>query len=226
MRAMGSRGVTTSWLAVFVVLTLVAGAFVIGANDSADDPRPFDPLSRQEEQQAIDIVLEDQHTNGGLSRDHVVIGAALSTDKARIETDPDGRYADVWIYDYGSDETLWAVVSLGKQQLVSLDRLQDHQPAITFGEKQRAARLALEHVDVEEQLTTWEPYEEVDWLVRLWTGPGDTACPVHRCALVAFLVDGEYEPDFFVRVNLSLGRVDRVLDGDDADQKDLREALR
>ena len=198
-------------IALAVAMLLLVGVFAVSVtSDDHHKPRPFDPLSVDEQAQAVDATLQDPNVQAILSDDHEVIGAALNTDKNRLRADPDSRHADIWIYDYQADQTIYAQIDMRAKKVHEF-LLKDFQPPMTAGERDRAAQLALDEPEVQKELAELE-YEELDWTARLWTGEADGACPVHRCILVAFILDGDYLPDPMVRVNLSLGVVDGFLD--------------
>lgn len=198
-------------VAVALLLTASAAWLVASGTEETHEALPFDPLSEAEQEQAIQIALEDPQVEITLSDRHEVIGAALNTDKQRMRTEGRIRMADVWIYDYQVDMTTHAVVDLQRGAVHALSQ-SDHQPPITTTEMQRAGALALEDARVQDALEERGHYEEIHPIARLWSGDAPTACPEHRCALVAFLIDGEYRGDLFVRVNLSLDQVEALLE--------------
>jgi Cu2+-containing amine oxidase len=208
----GKQSAKAPW-ALLVSGIILLGAFaLVGASGSELGPLPFDPLSEAEQQKAVELTLADPEVQRVLSEDHEIIGAALNTDKHRLRADPQARQADVWIYDYETDHTLWSQVDLRGVEVVSFLLTDEFQPPMTVAERDRAARLALEDPAVQQVLEEHE-YQQISWIGRLWTGEGETACPEHRCILVAFILDGDYLPDPMVRVNLSLRIVEGILDG-------------
>lgn len=207
---------TPALLVTAFLLLGTAALLAAGGEQPTPGPLPFDPLSETEQQQAIDLVLEDPLAASALSERHQVIGAALNTDKHRLQRDATARQADVWVYDYERDATLEAQVDLRADLLVDLSVTTAYQPPITATEIHRASDMVLADPRVQDELETQEPYEELETIVRLWTGDAPTSCPVNRCALVGFVIDGDYTGELFVRVNLSQDRVEELIHaGDD-----------
>ncbi len=193
----------TRWIEILLALAVtvsVSGPLSAGNEEQA--PRPFDPLSEDEEKQAIEIALANQTTEAQLSPDHVVIGAALHTEKSMREEANPRRAADVSVYDHEIDRTLQLLVDLDAGEVLRLETT-DIQPPLTAGEIHASGQIALSNQTVQDRLQAagYDP-GSVEWTARLWTGPGPSTCPVERCALVAFLDGERYHHEGFPLVDL------------------------
>lgn len=192
---------------LLVGLLGLAGAFSSSPTQTGDeDPKPFDPLSEAEQHRAIETAITNASVQATLSERNVEIGAALHTEKVDPITEM-ARMADVWFYDYTTDEALRVVVDLDTSNVQELVPLPDQQPPLTAQEIDTATQMALEDLRVQERL----PDGQTRSLGYLWTGDATTACQVNRCVLVGFVIDGE-RADTYVRVNLSTDTVETILD--------------
>lgn len=201
----------TALVLVFVGAALVAlTAFGQQGTPDEAEPRPFDPLSDGEQERATTITLSNATVNQTLSNRTEVIGATLYTDKAFQERDPWPRMAETWVFDYEANRALRALVSLDTDEVTELDT-PTFQPPLTASEAERVGNQALDDEEVEDRLEA-AGVEAPDWTARLWTGPGPTACPEHRCALVAFLDGERYVWEFAVVVDLVDDAVREVLE--------------
>lgn len=197
-------------LVVGLAVVLVAQGSGTPSGDGKTGPLPFDPLTADEQAQATATALADARVAAHLDR-YEVIGPALNTDKHRMQAEPGSRMADVWLYDYTSDRTVWALVDLRANTVSQVDVRSDIQPPMTGDEMERAATMALADDRVAEALRAHQPYQAMEPTGRLWTGDVANACPVHRCVLVGFFLDDMFQPDLQVRVDLSAQRVDGLV---------------
>lgn len=206
--------VRSRWFMIAVVQ--LAALVVLGGGGALEvsehEALPFDPLSDGEAERAIDVMLASDQVDLGDDDRFEVIGAALYTDKAFQEMESWPRVAETWVYDYDRDITVNALVDLDEDAVVEVEEAKI-QPPLTAGETDRVAALALEDDRVIERLEdVGIEREGVGSMARLWTGPGTTACPEHRCALVAFLDEGHYVEDVLVLVDVSEEKVRGLLD--------------
>ncbi len=201
------------WKAFSLILGLGLVLLAYGGLSTSEPearPLPFDPLSPEEADFAVETALADPVLALSLDR-YETIGAALNTDKERMKSGDPTRMADVWFYEYSTDRTVWALVDLTQEEVAKRDATLLYQPPMTTDEMDRAGAMALEDPGLQDHLKTKE-FQEVGTSARLWTGTAAGACPVNRCALVALELDGEFQHDLFVRVNLSLDSVEKVLE--------------
>jgi hypothetical protein len=172
-------------------------------------PLPFDPLSQQEQADAVGIALEHQPLHTVLDR-YETIGASLNTDKHRMRSAEPARMADVWFYEYTTDQTVWALIDLDASTLAEWD-LVPYQPPLTAREMSHAAQLAVQDADTLTLLTPRAPLSSIEALARGWSSPPGSPCSENRCALVAFEIHGVYQGDIHILINLSLDRVEGPL---------------
>lgn len=194
----------TRWIEIVLALAVtvsVSGPLSAGSEEQA--PQPFDPLSDDEEERAIEIALVNETIEAQLSTDHIVIGAALHTEKSMREQADPRRAADVSVYDHTIERTFQVLVDLDEGEVVRLETT-DVQPPLTAAEIHASGETALSNQTVQDRLQAsgYDP-GSVEWTARLWTGPGSSACPVERCALVAFLDGDRYHHEGFPLVDLA-----------------------
>lgn len=180
-------GLDRRWLlaAACVAATFVAWSVLADAGPEPD-PAPFDPLTEEERSQAVELALANASVDAELSNRSTVVGASLYTDKAFADEDEWPRVAEVWIYDYEANHALRATVDLDDERVTDAGP-EPVQPPLATSEIERAGELALDDERVRERLEdAGTPPAEASGTARLWTGTAETACPEHRCALVAF----------------------------------------
>lgn len=176
-----------------------------------DEPLPFDPLSHDERQRAVETSLRDEDVAGMLSGRYEVIGASLYTHKSLQDLEDWPRLAETWIYDHGSALTAHALVDLDLLEVVWVEAL-SLQPPLTTGEVDRAGRLALGEALVRDRLAdAGIDTGQVTWTGRLWTG--EAGCMDHRCVLVGFSEGHAFFHDHTVVVDLTDEQVRGFLDG-------------
>lgn len=201
-------------ITVVAVSGLIMLGYVAISSENEPEPRPlpFDPLSAVEQEKAMALLLDDPDVQRSLSDRVEPIGAALHTDKAFRDLEVWPRMAEVWLYDYANNRAVRGLVDLGEEGVT----LWDHppvQPPATTNEVYRSGLLALEDGGVQKRLTGEgiDP-AEAHWTARLWSGPGVTDCPQHRCLLVSFTDGhGHFTGDFTVLADLTDDRVVAIL---------------
>jgi len=156
-----------------------------------------------------------EHDAVASSPHHQLIGVALYTDKSFKDLEDWPRMAEVWVYDYGTDMTLQALVDLDDQLVQSVHALAI-QPPLVVDELRRAGQLALDDAGVLQRLTDQGvSTEDLGWNARLWHDPaGVAACTQHRCVLVAMLDGARFISEPLVLVDLSAQRVAGILDAE------------
>lgn len=136
--------------AVFMLLltaTLVLAAPRHEARPSPNDLRiGFDPLSPAEQSRAQEVALKHPaalaHQRPG-QRTALLLVETHEEDKAVIATGDWPRRADVYVYNYDTDELLWAVVNLPAGAVDHVETMQNVQLPPTEAETARAIEIAL-----------------------------------------------------------------------------------
>ncbi len=230
-------------------MMLVAGASAAGlpASVAVDqivtrdlpDPKGSDPLGPQEIARAKALAERSQRVQRARSR-----GGAFERPRSlqRLErvqflfaersqtgksTENSGRRADVFFYDYSSDEIIRQVVDLRAGEAVETTRTAvEQQPPVTSNEARAGIQLVLDHPQLGPTLRTLYRQlsgqditgpEQLHVQAGIYTprnGPGTplasaaSACDRHRC--VYYLVpydDGRYIDASNMVVDLSAGQV-------------------
>lgn len=164
-------------------------------------------MSPAEQDRAIALALADENVQRALAGRYRVIGAALHADKYAILAGDHTRLADVHVYHYDSDLTVWPVVDLtnGKVARFSLEKI---QPALTPAEIVEAQGLALADSRIATKLGSTEGVTAIGILKGDESPLND--CYAHRCIEISFLRNGEPVPDLFARVDLTALAVESV----------------
>lgn len=186
---------------------LLAGCLEASSTSSIAEPYPLDPLSPAEQDRAVALALADEGVQRALAGKHRVIGAALHVEKYAVLAGDHTRYADVHVYHYPTDSTVWPVVDLtnGKVARFTIEKF---QPALTPDEILEAQALAFADARVAAKLGS------TDGVTTIGILKGDESplnpCYAHRCLEISFLRGAEPVNGLFARVDLTTELVESV----------------
>ena len=196
-----------------------------------------EPLSHTEQQQALKIVQDQlaaatSRQQTAKSVEYGQAGPPLmpllverhEETKATYQRAGWGRRADVYLYNYASNETIYALVDLGQVEVVQLERSRQLTLPIVPAEVTRIQKLLWNDPQVKlllrdyYKLVQTQPLQKVEQLELHalvlhadQTTDVSAACTRHRCAQVIISIpDGDVFP-FIVVVDLSDERVVTVL---------------
>ncbi len=197
------------------------------ASSSANE---LDPLSADELMQAAQLASPAYGLRTTRQQGKTATATAPAIEQLLIERRPTDkeqpvqRLADVYSYDYGSDETLHNVVDLQTQRVISSQRQQYLQLPLTENELARATRLIFS--DPEQMRPLQDEYKRItgqvlnnpDQLnVKAFTFTADALperlnaasqqCGLHRCAQVLLYTHDSIVFEISPIVNLSAGIV-------------------
>lgn len=133
-----------NYLANFKQL-LLSTALLLSAGFQPAMAGAMDPLDPSELARATSMVSTTTAPAGAATR-ALAVNSAPATELLLIERHPNekgqtARLADVYTYDYATDETVIAVINLDTNQVVSSQRQQRLQLPLTDNELQRASDL-------------------------------------------------------------------------------------
>ncbi len=169
----------------------------------------FDPLNAVEIDAIVEIVrARSSASPAGRSRGLAEANRAetertelLLVERHQGEKDDPARRADVYVYDYNTNELVHTIVDVETQETISVERSRGTQLPLTQNEIQRARDLIFGDdeefalIDAEYQRITGGPLSDVDQLnVKAFTfhaaslrrnlNPASKRCGKHRCAQV------------------------------------------
>lgn len=162
-----------------------------GVRIEKQENRELQPLSTAEKQQAITVLQSDNRalrSLAGSQRVRTILIERHEEDKGA----PTGkRRADVVLYNYDTNETTSAVVTLGPLPGVEyLTVTRDHPPGLSTQEVEEAKQLALAHPTVQARLRAADlagrEHELIITHLLARAAAPDDPCSTHRCVALFF----------------------------------------
>ncbi|MEW5989048.1 MAG: hypothetical protein AB1791_20675 [Chloroflexota bacterium] len=135
-----------------VFMLLLTATLVLAAPRTESRPSPsdlrigFDPLSPAEQSRAQEVALKHPAAlahQGQSQRTELLLVETHEEDKAVIASGDWPRRADVYVYNYDTDELLWAVVNLPAGAVEHVETMHNVQLPPTAAESARAVQIAL-----------------------------------------------------------------------------------
>lgn len=200
---------------------------VLSKNILAKD---LDPLSPAELSQAVSLAAPEQRAQLAM-RSHASAPAIVHTlelllvERRPVDKEQPGRrLADVYSYDYRSDETIHSIVDLNTQERVQTERVQKLQLPLTENELARASQLIfndpeqLSQIQIEYKRITGQTLIKPEQLhVKAFVFTADSLpeglnaasqnCGIQRCAQVLLYTHDSVVFEISPIVNLSVGLV-------------------
>ncbi|MFZ1389142.1 MAG: hypothetical protein WBP46_04985 [Thiolinea sp.] len=193
--------------------------------------KDLDPLSPAELSKAVSLAAPEQGAQLTAMRSAAAAPAVahdvelLLVERRPVDKDQPGkRLADVYSYDYGSDETIHSIVDLNTQERVQTERVQKLQLPLTENELARSSKLIfndpeqLTQIQTEYKRITGQTLLKPEQLqVKAFVFTTDSLpeglnaasqnCGVQRCAQVLLYTHDSVVFEISPIVNLSAGLV-------------------
>lgn len=193
--------------------------------------KDLDPLSPAELSKAVSLAAPEQATQlaamRGMAQAPAVVNELelLLVERRPVDKEQPGkRLADVYSYDYGSDETIHSIVDLNTQERLQTERVQKMQLPLTDNELARASKLIfndpeqLVQIQTEYKRITGQSLLKPEQLqVKAFVFTTDSLpeglntasqnCGVQRCAQVLLYTHDSVVFEISPIVNLSAGLV-------------------
>ncbi|SKA87663.1 hypothetical protein SAMN02745130_02850 [Thiothrix eikelboomii] len=192
--------------------------------------KDLDPLSPAELSQAVSLAAPEQRAQLAMRSDTHAPAIAHTLELLLVERrpvdkeQPGRRLADVYSYDYRSDETIHSIVDLNTQERVQTERVQKLQLPLTENELARASLLIfndpeqLSQIQAEYKRITGQTLIKPEQLhVKAFVFTADSLpeglnaasqnCGIQRCAQVLLYTHDSVVFEISPIVNLSVGLV-------------------
>ncbi|MFZ1342777.1 hypothetical protein [Thiothrix eikelboomii] len=192
--------------------------------------KDLDPLSPAELSQAVSLAAPEQRAQLAMRSDTPAPAIAHTLELLLVERrpvdkeQPGRRLADVYSYDYRSDETIHSIVDLNTQERVQTERVQKLQLPLTENELARASQLIfndpeqLSQIQAEYKRITGQTLIKPEQLhVKAFVFTADSLpeglnaasqnCGIQRCAQVLLYTHDSVVFEISPIVNLSVGLV-------------------
>lgn len=192
--------------------------------------KDLDPLSPAELSKAVSLAAPEQSAQLALRSAAQAPAVANELELLLVERrpvdkeQPGKRFADVYSYDYRSDETIHSIVDLSTQARLQTERVQKLQLPLTENELARASKLIfndpeqLTQLQIEyKRITGQELLKPEQLQVKAFVFTTDTLpeglnaasqnCGIHRCAQVLLYTHDSVVFEISPIVNLSAGLV-------------------
>jgi hypothetical protein len=210
---LGMRGLLATLLAALAFAVHPVAAQAPDENVSIEETldEAFRPLTAREIRQAVSALRRDEEASERLPGNQRVRTVSVERHEEDKGAPTDQLRADVILYNYDTNETIAAVVTLGPSPVVEqLMVTPDQAPGLGAEEVEEARQLALAHPTVQAQLRaddlTGRERELMITHIRVQTEAPDDPCSTDRC-VVLFFNTPDAVLDIEPVVNLTTGEV-------------------
>jgi len=201
-------GVLTTLLAPLVLVVQLAAA---QGQDEARGVQAFQPLTAAEIQQAVTVLRSENRVQTSLARGQRVRTTFVERHEESKDAPTGQRRANVVLYNYDTNETISAVVTLRPSPRAEhLTVTQDQPPGLSTEEGEEAKQLALAHPIVQGRLQAvglaGPGRKLIITHIRIQAVAPDP-CATHRCVILFFNTP-DTVLDIQPVVDLTTGRVE------------------